>query len=43
MITRRTLLAMISSAPLAVRSALQTPALRERRAICSWGGSWGQV
>lgn len=34
MITRRTLLAMISWAPLAVRSALQTPALRERRAIC---------
>jgi alpha-tubulin suppressor-like RCC1 family protein len=34
MITRRTLLAMISSAPLAVRSTLQTPALRERRAIC---------
>lgn len=34
MITRRTLLAMISSAPLALRSALQTPAPRERRAIC---------
>ncbi|MFN0178007.1 MAG: RCC1 domain-containing protein [Gemmatimonadales bacterium] len=34
MITRRTLLAMISSAPLAIRSALHPPALRERRAIC---------
>jgi alpha-tubulin suppressor-like RCC1 family protein len=34
MMTRRTLLALISSVPLAARSALQTPARRERRAIC---------
>jgi alpha-tubulin suppressor-like RCC1 family protein len=34
MITRRSALALISAAPLAVRAAMQTPARRERRAQC---------
>ena len=35
MMTRRTVLALLSSAPLAARAAIQGPVVRERRAICS--------
>ena len=34
MMTRRTALSMIASAPLAARAAIQSPPVRERRAFC---------